>query len=190
MTSNEWIELNYENIIEWSKNIAKGDQLAEDLAHYAIWQMLEHPKREALAMRERDFPNTMKAFMLTIIRNSWIGPKSPFSRTEKLHRADIGMIKRTIHSDAFWDSLELTNEEEYDHHQDVLIEAVQDILNQMDSNEGKLWYNARLFKMWIECKNFSELSRITSIPRTSISKAVEEAKQYIKDELNNRNLLP
>ena len=55
--------------------------------------------------------------------------------------------------------------------------------------EDGLWYRARLLKMYIETPNFSELSRMTDIPRTSISKAVDEAKAYIIDELKNRNII-
>ena len=36
--------------------------------------------------------------------------------------------------------------------------------------------------------NFSELSRQTKIPRTSIAKAVEEARTYIQQQLKNNNI--
>jgi len=189
MTCNEWIQNNYTNICEWSKNITRGDQLSKELAHYAIWQMLEHPKREALAMRERDFPDTLKYFMLSIIRNSWYGKKSPFSLVEKQHRTDIGQVKKTIDEKSFWDSVANAKHEEYDYYKDELIDAIYTILNEMSKSTDREWYLAKLFKMWIEFQNFSEMSRITGIPRTSISKAVKEGKEYILHELYLRNLL-
>jgi DNA-directed RNA polymerase specialized sigma24 family protein len=42
--------------------------------------------------------------------------------------------------------------------------------------------------MWLETKNYSEIARKTDIPRTSISQAVEECRQYIKQTLKDRNV--
>ena len=45
-----------------------------------------------------------------------------------------------------------------------------------------------LFMMWADNPNYSDLERQTKIPRTSISQAVQECKEYIKQELNNRGI--
>ncbi len=45
-----------------------------------------------------------------------------------------------------------------------------------------------LFRMYMKENNFSELSRQTKIPRTSIAKAVEEARAYIKQQLKINNI--
>jgi hypothetical protein len=50
------------------------------------------------------------------------------------------------------------------------------------------WYRSVLFSMWLENSNYSELERKTEIPRSSISQAVNECKEYIKQELKNRNI--
>jgi len=42
--------------------------------------------------------------------------------------------------------------------------------------------------MWIKEPNFSELARQTKIPRTTIAKAVDEAKDYIRLTLENNNI--
>jgi len=42
--------------------------------------------------------------------------------------------------------------------------------------------------MYMKEPNFSELARQTKIPRTSIAKAVEEAKEYIKQQLKQNNI--
>jgi len=39
--------------------------------------------------------------------------------------------------------------------------------------------------MWLDEPNYSELSRKTGIPRTSISQAVNEAIDYIKTRVND-----
>jgi hypothetical protein len=123
------------------------------------------------------------------MRNSWFGAKSDFRRKNALHRADIGSRKRNV-SDHKWQ--ELTQdipEEEYDHETDFLVSAIEGLMEEMELDQEGLWYRARLLKLWLETPNFSELSRITDIPRTSISKAVEEAKAYIIEELKIRKII-
>jgi len=76
----------------------------------------------------------------------------------------------------------------YDWEQDIATEAIQGILEDMKADTIELWFRAVLFEMWIKEPNFSELSRQTKIPRTSIAKAVEEAKAYIQLTLQNNNI--
>jgi protoheme ferro-lyase len=68
----------------------------------------------------------------------------------------------------------------YDFELDVATEAIQGILEDMKAESIELWFRSTLFEMYIKEPNYSELARQTQIPRTSISKAVEEAKAYIK----------
>ena len=58
----------------------------------------------------------------------------------------------------------------------------------MKSDSIELWFRATLLEMWIECPNFSELARKTNIPRTSISKAVEEAQTYVRETIKKYNI--
>ena len=187
----DWITLNYDNIIQWSRNISKNDPLYEELAHYAIEQLLTHNRYQEILDKHNADPEFghLRGFILAIIRNSWYGKKSHFSRVHKLHRADIGSRKRVV-TDEHFNNLLDTPEVTYDYEIDFLITAIEGLLEEMELGlEDGLWYRARLLKMYIETPNFSELSRMTDIPRTSISKAVDEAKAYIIDELKNRNII-
>ena len=76
----------------------------------------------------------------------------------------------------------------YDVEKDVVIGAIQGIIEDMASDKTELWYRATLFNMWLETPNYSELAKRTKIPRNSISHAVEEAKQYIREQLKQRNI--
>lgn len=181
-----WIEHNYTNIIIWARNISKGDQLSEELAHYAIEQFLTHKKYEHLSQN----PGEAKGFMLAIMRNSWIGAKSEFSRVHKAHRPDLGARKKNITEDKWNQLLDEQVEEEYNYDRDTLIEAIEGLLEEMELDlQGKLWYDAKLFQMYLEDPNYSSLARRTGIPRTSISNAVQEAKEYIILELKNRKII-
>ena len=179
--------MNYDNILQWANNISKGDELAIDLAHYSIEKFITHPRYEEIINRDIEDPKHghCRGFILAIMRNSWFGKKSEFSRTYKLHRADIGSRKRYIEEDKFEELLQ-EGDIAYNYEQDFIIEAIQGIIEEMLIDNKKLWFSGKLFQMWLENPNYSELSRITEIPRTSISAAVEEAKQHIKEELKNR----
>ena len=187
----DWITDNYDNIIQWAKNMTKGDPISTELAHYALEQFLTHKRYGEIMDRnssEPDFGHA-RSFILAIMRNSWYSKKSEFKRVNANHRADIGHRKKTV-DDELFQQLENQPDEPYDYEIDFLTEAVEGILEEMELDyEGKLWYNARLFKMWLETQNYSEIARKTSIPRTSISNAVEEAKTYIKEELKNRKII-
>ena len=76
----------------------------------------------------------------------------------------------------------------YDYELDITVESIQGVLEDMKADNIELWFRAVLFEMYVKEPNFSELARQTKIPRTSISKAVEEAKEYIKITLKNNNI--
>tara|TARA_R110000772_G_scaffold77311_3_gene166611 strand:+ start:1257 stop:1835 length:579 start_codon:yes stop_codon:yes gene_type:complete len=186
-----WIGDNYENIIQWSKNITKNDELSEELAHYAIEKFMTHKRYEEINLKHEAEPNYghCRGFILAIMRNSWIGKKSEFSRIHKAHRADIGSRKRVVTDEHFTRLTDLPDEP-YDIETDYLHEAITGILEEMELDiEGKLWYNARLFKMYLETGNFSEIARRTDIPRMSISNAVDECRTYVQQQLKDRKII-
>ena len=72
---------------------------------------------------------------------------------------------------------------------DIATEAILGVLEEMKlSGDKDIWYMAVLFEMWMDTENYSELSRRTLIPRTSISQAVQQCKEYVKQELKDRNI--
>ncbi len=44
MIERTWIGDNYDNIIQWAKNISKNDHLADELAHYSIEKFMTHKR--------------------------------------------------------------------------------------------------------------------------------------------------
>ena len=69
----------------------------------------------------------------------------------------------------------------------IKIEAIQGVMEDMESDTVEQWFRVRLFKMWLDNPNYSELERITHIPRTTISQAIKECKEYIKKRIENGN---
>lgn len=185
----DWITYNYDNIIQWSRNICKNDQLYDELAHYAIEKFITHKRYKEICDREAQEPNEghSRAFLISIMRNSWFGKKSEFRRVHALHRCDLTHKKKIVEDQVIEDIINESNFE-YDYEKDFVLEAIEGIIEEMEIDVDKLWYIARLFKMYINNSNYSALARETEIPRTSISNAVEEAKVYIREELKKRNI--
>ena len=187
----DWITESYEDIIQWSRNICKNDPLYEELAHYSIEQLLTHKRYEEILEKHNADPGYghLRGFILAIMRNSWYGAKSEFSRVHKAHRADVGHRKRVITDEHFAKLLDQPDVP-YDEDIDFQTEAIVGILEEMELHiEEKLWFNSRLFRMWLEDSNYSSLSRKTGIPRTSISNAVEECKEYVRQEMIKRQII-
>jgi len=160
--------------MDMSQRICKGSPESEEVAHYVISKFLEHKRAEELV-------NEGKAmvFMSGMIHRSFHSSTSPY---HTLYRQ-----KGRVHG--FAEGTQLEQEETvYDADRDLVIEAIQGILEEMQSENTELWYRSKLFSMWLENPNYSELSRQTDIPRTSISQAVEECKQYVREQLKKRNI--
>ena len=191
--NNDWITYNYNEIIKWSKNMTKGDQLSEELAHYAIEKFLTNSRYEEITEKDRADPEYghCRGFILAIMRNSWYGKKSEFSRYHKLHRADIGTRKRNVSPNKFMELLEEQSKTNntYDYEKDFIIEAIHGILEEMAISTDDKWYQAKLFQMYMANSNFSALERELNIPRTSISNAVNDARDYIYNELKERGII-
>lgn len=192
MTKEYWIEHNYNNIVQWAKNMTKSDELSYDLAHYAIEIFLTNQKVKGVIEREVLEPEVghARGFMLAIMRNSWYGKKSEFSRYYKAHRADIGSRKRNLSQEDFDARVEAGAAQDYDYSQDFIVEAIEGILEEWEIDTRLMWFYAKIFRLWLETPNYSKLSRELNIPRTTISNAVEVAKQEIREELQRRNISP
>lgn len=165
---------NYDAIMLMSKRICKGSPEYEDVAHYCIMKFLEHKRVEELI----DKGEAMR-FLSGMIHRSF------HSSTSQYHT--IYRQKGRVHNSHDIDTNDQSNDD-YNHDIDLAVEAVYGILEEMQAETNELWYRATLFKLWLETPNFSELERRTRIPRTSISQAVGECTQYIKEQLKQRNI--
>jgi|TARA_R110000744_G_scaffold187966_1_gene307296 DNA-directed RNA polymerase specialized sigma24 family protein len=77
---------------------------------------------------------------------------------------------------------------EYDFERDRITEEIEGILTDMEVDTIETWFQSTLFKMYIQTGNYSEIARKTKIPRTSISHAVNEARDYIQQTLKERGI--
>lgn len=155
-----------------AKRITKGSSEWEDVCHYTIEKFMEHPRAEELVEKGE----AMK-FMSGMMHRSFHSSTSPYHT--------IYRQKGRMHS------LKDGNEPEqfdYNYELDITVEAISAILEEMEGEHQQLWYQSKLFRMWLDDPNFSELSRKTGIPRTSISQAIQDCREYVKQKLNERGI--
>ena len=156
-----------------SKKICKSNAEYEDVGHYAIETFMKHERADELIQSGRAMQ-----FISGII---WRSFNSSTSEYHALYRQ-----KGRMHT---LDTTHLEEpDDEYDYAQDRVVSAIQGIIEDMQADRIDLWFRAKLFEMWCEEPNYSELARRTQIPRNSISHAVEEARQYIKQQLKLQNI--
>lgn len=174
MTINEFITHKYKDIVTMSKRICKGSPQSEEVAHYVISQFLENSKANALIQS-----GDAMSYLSGAIWRSFNSSTSPYhtiyrekGRTHSL-KGDFDWGE--------WDN-------EYDYRRDQITEEIEGILTDMEVDTIETWYQSTLFKMYIQTGNYSEIARKTKIPRTSISHAVNEAKQHIQQTLKNRGI--
>ena len=171
---NKFLTQRYDDIITMSKKICRSSPESEEVAHFAISEFMEHERGQELV----DSGRAMN-FLSGIIHRSF------HSSTSKYHT--IYRQKNRMHSlPENYDQREDIHV--YDYEQDTATEAIQGVLEDMKADGIELWFRAVLFEMYIKEPNYSQLARQTLIPRTSISKAVEEAKEYIQITLKNNNI--
>ena len=168
MESNQWINENYTNILQWAKNAAQGKSDYEDLAHYAITAFLEHPKADELVER-----GEARWFIVRILLNSSRGAKSEYYR-----------LYRPKH-DTLPDHTINTPDEDYNIGIDILTETINGILDDLKHGDPEEWYNVTVFELCMKQNrpNFSKIARETGIPRTSISNAYYQTIDYVKTKL-------
>ena len=157
-----------------AKKICKGSHESEDVAHFAITEFMEHERGQELV----DAGKAMN-FLSGIM---WRSFNSSTSQYHTVYRQKGRVHSLTPAADNRQD------DNQYDIQLDIATEAIQGVLEDMKGDTLELWYRATLLEMYIDTPNYSELSRATKIPRTSISKAVEEAIEYVQQRLKQNNI--
>lgn len=162
-----------------ARKVSKHYKDYEDLGHYALEEFMQHERAQELV----DSGRAMQ-FISGIMWRSWY---SSTSRYHTLYREKGRMEKWGSIFDATWD--QITPEDvAYDYEKDQAIDAINGILDDMVGDSIEHWFRSTLFRMYLDMPNYSELSRRTGIPRTSISKAVDEARDYIKKRLKDAGI--
>ena len=177
---NKFLNDNYEDIVTMSKKICRSHRESEEVAHYVMSEFMEHERATELVEVGRAM-NFISGMIHRSFHSSTSKYHTIYRQKGRMHTLEPN--EPTIRKRRLKEIVD-----EYDYEQDTATEAIQGILEDMEAGTIELWFRATLFKMYMKENNFSELSRQTKIPRTSIAKAIEEARTYIQQQLKLNNI--
>lgn len=174
MTVDKFLTKKYKDIVLMSKKICKGSTESDEVAHYVISEFIERKDAQALVDR-----NEAMKFISGMIWRSFNSSTSPYHTIYRQKGRVFGTEDQSYYE---------KDEEDYDFERDIVIDQTERILAQMPSLGVHYWYIKTLFEMYLQEGNYSEIARKTGIPRTSISYAVEECKEYLQEELKKSGI--
>ena len=167
---NNFITVNYDEIVLMSKKICRSHRDYLEVAHFVIEKLYENKNAEDIINRGEGMKYVSGMIHLNFHSNT--------SQFHKYWRQS----GRVWASDVVYKGKD-REDGEYDYETDKLIMMIETLLEEMEGDNIDRWYKSVLFRMYVDCQNYSELERRTGIPRTSISQAVRECREYIKNKL-------
>lgn len=171
---NGFITTKYEDIMLMSKKICRSNPEWEEVGHFSIEKFMLHERAGELVEAGRAMN-----FLSGIIHRSF------HSSTSQYHT--LVRQKNRMHS--FTSSTQLQEPDiDYNHAEDNVIDMIQTILEEMVSESKESWFQSVLLQMFADTPNYSKIARETGVPRTSISRAVKEAREHIKLKLKQRGI--
>lgn len=190
---NNFLEKRYNDIILMSKKICKSSPEFEDVAHFAITEFMQHERGQELV----DANKAMQFLSGIIHRSFW----SSSSQYHTLYRQkgrvhSLKADRNDMNDNDYFDytqnkgnrRVNEMQDNEYNHDVDAALEAIEAILEEMIIESKEQWYRSVMFQHWIEDPNYSAISKRLNIPRTSVARAVKEARIHIQTTLKNRGI--
>ena len=215
-TLDKFFDENYKEIVHIARRITKTSDknVYQELAHHAMEAFVMHPRAEELIekgqaklffsgiMHRNYYSKTSPWYKIYKHRGNFLELKETTGYLsghtgDWVERDDMGSY--WIEDPKKMRNVWTTSKEDFEQyerdlehaidgtHEDDELEAVCGIMEDMESDTVEQWFRVKLFRMWLDQPNYSELERITKIPRTSISQAVKECKEYIKKRIENGN---
>ena len=158
----DYISRNYYTLLEISKNITKGHELHQELLHEIILQLLE---RDNIVINNTD--NDMRYYITAVLRINWHSKTSPFFYKIRKERCTY---------------TELTFDLEHDSEQEAF--EKQHLFDILEQSYCELdWFRKSLMDMYLTLGSLNKVSKKTTIPVTTISRHIKEAKQAIRSNI-------
>jgi hypothetical protein len=151
---------NYIPLREAADRISGNDPLSEELLHYTIDEFLRKKDVEMIIDSGGG-----RFYCVRIMMNSWKSVTSPFYYTYRKPGENINIE-------------ELQDLPDYDDPTTEIADRIKEELSYLP------WFDKKLFEVFLnENHTISSLSRVTGIPRTSISLSINRIRRHIKKNL-------
>jgi len=156
---NQYLINDYDELVKASYKITGSNELSIDLLHYAIEEVTYKSNLQSIIDS-----GGMRFYLIRIMITQWRSQTGPFYKA---------FVKQS-------DTLELHNvENNIEIEQEKLdVDRVNLIISELP------WYDKQLWELYVEGGyNYTELSKATGIPRTSIGLTINRVRKHIKKNL-------
>ena len=156
---NRYLSNDYDELTKAAKKITGNNELSTDLLHYAIEEVSYKSNIQAIVDS-----GGMRFYLVRIMMVQWRSSTGPFYKA---------FVKRGGQVEI--DKVEHLVEKEYE---GLDISRVNLII------ESLPWYDKELWKLYVEGGyNYTGLSKVTGIPRTSIGLTINRVRRHIKKHI-------
>ena len=160
-----YIANNYYTIYNIALKMTKQDPLTKDLLHEVILQLYD---KQVITLKDYD-DNSIKYYIVAVLRINYFSKTSPFHYRIRRERQLMNVDVATC-----WD---ISYEQ-----QEFETERIYQLL---EENYAELdWFKKSLLDMYLSLNSsMNAVSRKTNIPKTSISRYINEIRKIIKEDI-------
>ena len=160
MTFNEYLANDYKELVKAAHKITGNNKLSLDLLHYAIEEVSNKQNLQSIIDS-----GGMRFYIVRIMMTQWRSQTGPFYKTyvKGLGQVELDQVSHIVENEINVIDVKKVNQ---------IIELLP-------------WYDRELWKLYIEGKyNYTGLSKVTGIPRTSIGLTINRVKKHIRKHIN------
>ena len=163
-----YIANNYYTIYNIALKMTKQDPLTKDLLHEVILQLYD---KQVITLKNYD-DNSIKYYIVAVLRINYFSKTSPFHYRIRRERQLMNVDVATC-----WD---ISYEQ-----QEFETERIYQLL---EENYAELdWFKKSLLDMYLSLNSsMNAVSRKTNIPKTSISRYINEIRKIVKDDIKEK----
>lgn len=161
----QYITKNYYQLLTIAKKITKNHNLSQDLLHEVILQLYE--KEDIILQQYND--DQIKYYIVSILRINWYSKTSPF----------YYRIKRETEKYAELSDVFDIEDEQHNFEKEIILSILEKSFCELS------WFHKSMIQMYLVLGSLKKVSQQTDIPITSVARYVKEAKQQMRNDINN-----
>ncbi len=160
-----YITKNYYKLLGIAKKITKNHDLHQDLLHEVIIQLYS---KEDIVLKEYS-EEQIRYYIVSIMRVNWYSKTSPFYY--KIRREGQRYSEIT-------DILDMEDDQE-NFEKELIFSILEKSFCELS------WFHKSMIQMYLVLGSLKKVSQQTEIPITSVARYVREAKEQMRNDVNN-----
>lgn len=159
-----YITKNYYQLLSIAKKITKGHDLHEDLLHEVILQLYD---KDDIVLKGYD-DNQIRYYIVSVLRINWFSKTSPF----------YYRVRREIQKYSELNEVLDMEDDQENFEKEIILSILETSFTELT------WFHKSMIQMYLVLGSLKKVSNQTDIPVTSVARYVREAKNHMKDDIN------